>query len=132
MLFLIVDDDEAFRMLCTHKLAPHGECAVACNGAQAVEIFTDHLAAGTPFRAVFMDIQMPGLDGHTVVDLLRKIEQAHKVTATQAFKLIMVTAQTDTKNVCESFFHGGADAYVPKPEIKTRLIPELKRIKLIE
>ncbi len=45
----------------------------------------------------------------------------------------MITALTDTANVCKSFFRGGkADAYITKPIQKEKIIEELKFLKLIE
>ncbi len=131
MKFLLVDDDERMTLLISKKVAPYGDCGVASSGEQAIVLFRDGLSSGKPFDAVFMDIEMPGMNGHEVVKQMRAIEKEHGVDDTGAFKLIMVSGYSDTKNVCKSFFQGYADAYVAKAELKDKLVEELKNIKLI-
>jgi len=63
---------------------------------------------------------------------LRSLEKEMGVSDIHTFKLIMISALSDTKNVCKSFFHGYADAYIAKPDIKAKLLDELRNIKLID
>jgi two-component system chemotaxis response regulator CheY len=132
MKFLIVDDDERIALLISKILSNHGECTVAPNGDEAIEAFKTQHDAGEPFDAVFMDIMMPGMDGHEVVKKMRSIEKDLGVNDIDTFKLVMISALSDTKNVCKSFFHGYADAYIAKPDIKEKLLQELRNIKLID
>lgn len=132
MKFLIVDDDERVAQLLMRKLSDFGGCITARNGDEAIERFQEQFANGDPFQAVFMDIKMPGKDGHEVVRKLREIEASDPLSSLEPFKLVMVSAFSDSKNVCKSFFQGQADAFVPKAEIRDRLLPELRAIKLID
>lgn len=132
MMFLLVDDDERVNLLISKKLEAFGKCVMASNGEEALDLFTQQLESESPFDAVFMDIQMPGMDGHEVVGKMREIEKNKGVEELKTFKLIMVSAHSDTKNVCKSFFHGYADAFVAKSDIKERLIDELRNIKLLD
>lgn len=132
MKFLIVDDDERVARLLTRKLSEFGNCIIAGNGDEAIQRFQREFESGEPFQAVFMDIKMPGKDGHEVVRRLREIEAVDPLSSLEPFKLIMVSAFSDSKNVCKSFFQGQADAFVAKAEIRERLVPELRAIKLID
>jgi len=130
--YLIVDDDERFAILAAKKLENFGKCYTATNGEEALLYFQHHAQEGVPFSAVFMDIEMPEMDGHEVVKQMRKIEKDMGTEPTGTFKLIMVTAHSDVKNVSVSFFRGQADAYITKRDFRSKVEEELKNIKLIE
>lgn len=129
MRFLIVDDDESVILFLRTVLSAFAECLTACNGVEALSAFEAALDEERPFAAVFMDILMPDMNGTQVVQELRRLEEAHgQVTP---FKLIMISVLTDTKNVSESFFHGRADAYLPKPLIREVVLHELGKLGFI-
>lgn len=132
MKFLLVDDQEEINLLMKKILSPYGECTVAMDGETAIQVFSDAVSGGAPFSAVFLDIKMPGMDGHEVADRLRKVEK-DQLESGPKFKLMMITALSDTANVCKSFFRGGkADAYITKPIRKEKIIEELKFLKVID
>ncbi|HBE94586.1 MAG TPA: hypothetical protein DDW80_03950 [Desulfovibrio sp.] len=131
MRFLVVDDDERVALLLSKKLAAYGECVLAGSGEDALARFAECYDAGQPFQAVFMDIKMPGMDGHEVVRRMRELESRRGKNPLESFKLVMISAFSDPKNVCQSFFQGQADAFVAKADIKDSLVRELKAIKLI-
>ncbi|MHC1712801.1 MAG: response regulator [Solidesulfovibrio sp.] len=130
MRFLIVDDDESIILFLRTFLSAYAECITACDGAEALSAFDAALEENRPFTAVFMDILMPGMDGNEVVVALRSREAEQGLV--ERFKLIMISILTDTKNVSESFFHGRADAYLPKPLRREALLLELVKLGLIE
>ena len=130
MRFLIVDDDESIILFLRTFLSAYAECLTAGDGLEAMAAFEAALEEEKPFTAVFMDILMPGMDGNEVVQALRRMEDAAKPR--QRFKLIMISVLTDTKNVSESFFHGRADAYLPKPLRREVLLSELAKLGLID
>ncbi|WP_428563467.1 MAG: response regulator [Solidesulfovibrio sp. DCME] len=130
MRFLIVDDDESIILFLRTFLSAYAECLTAGDGQEAMAAFEAALEEEQPFDAVFMDILMPGMDGNEVVLALRRMEQAAK--SASPFKLIMISVLTDTKNVSESFFHGRADAYLPKPLRREILLAELAKLGFID
>jgi two-component system chemotaxis response regulator CheY len=131
MRFLIVDDDESIILFLRTFLSAYAECITAATGLEAVSAFEAALEEERPFTAVFMDILLPGaMDGNEVVQALRRIEDSRDGT-TEPFKLIMISVLTDTQNVSESFFHGRADAYLPKPLRRETLLAELATLGLI-
>ncbi|MGL1862439.1 MAG: response regulator [Pseudodesulfovibrio sp.] len=129
--FLIVDDDERFVLLVAKKLEKYAHCVTSPGGKDALLLFEHHLREKSPFNAVFMDIEMPEMDGHQVIEKMRSIEKENGIYPLNSFKLIMLTAHKDVKNVSKSFFKGSADAYVHKEELATKLVPELEKIHLI-
>ncbi len=129
--FLIVDDDERFAFLVAKKLEEHAKCFTALSGDDALLQFEHHLREKSPFSAVFMDIYMPDMDGHTVVKRIREAEGKYQVVPTEAVKLIMLSGRKDIENVSKAFFHGNADAYIHKEEFNEKLMGELRKISLI-
>ncbi len=129
MRFLIVDDDESIILFLRTFLSAYAECLTAGDGVEAMAAFEAALEEDRPFTAVFMDILMPGMDGNEVVQALRRLEEA--ANQTERFKLIMISVLTDTRNVSESFFHGRADAYLPKPLRRETMLAELAKLGLI-
>ncbi|MEL7639637.1 MAG: response regulator [Solidesulfovibrio sp.] len=132
MRFLIVDDDESIILFLRTFLSAYAECLTAGDGQEALAAFEAALEEDRPFDAVFMDILMPGMDGNEVVQALRRMEQEQDAVPARCFKLIMISVLTDTKNVSESFFHGRADAYLPKPLRREILLAELAKLGLID
>lgn len=128
--FLIVDDDERFADLMAHRLKKHGKSVVTTNGEDALLHFEHFLKNKMPFSVVFMDIEMPNMTGHEVVKKMRTIEAESGITPPDEFKLVMITAHTDVKNVSTSFFQGGADAFIPKQSVD-KLDAELVRSNII-
>ncbi len=131
MKFLFVDDDESILLFLDSFLSAYAVCREAQNGEEAISAFDQALAEGEPFTAVFMDILMPGMDGNQVVRELRRLERDKGADGNRAFKLIMISICTDTKNVSDSFFYGLADAYIPKPLRPEILMRELRKLGLI-
>ena len=129
--FLIVDDDERFALLVVQKLEKYAQCTVSNSGADALLQFEHHLREQAPFQAVFMDIEMPNMTGHEVVEKMREVEKQNKVDPLKAFKLIMLTVHKDVKNVSTSFFKGRAEAYIHKATLAEKLVQELEKINLI-
>lgn len=129
--FLIVDDDERFAHLMKKRLAKHASCVISTNGKDALLHFERRLRSNTPFTAVFMDIEMPSLSGHEVATRMRTIEEKCGIQPAHEFKLVMVSAYRDVKNVSTSFFRDRADAFIPKECVTETLDCELSKVHLI-
>jgi signal transduction histidine kinase/CheY-like chemotaxis protein/L-asparagine transporter-like permease len=68
MRVLLVEDNEVNQVLASKVLSKSGiEVTIANNGNKAIQILTNDQR----FKAVLMDIQMPGLDGHETTKLIR-------------------------------------------------------------
>ena len=130
---LIVDDDERFAEMVAHRLREPADCVISLFPEDALLQFEHHLREQRPFHAVLMDIEMPTMDGHEVVEKMRKVEEQNNVSPLDSFKLVMLTVHKDVKNVSKSFFRGGAEAYIPKEHLSDtgKFIRELKENKIL-
>jgi len=118
---LVVDDEEMVRNLLQRILEESGYCIVtASNGYEALERFSQHKV-----DLVLLDIKMPGLDGFSVLEQIRK---------TSNVPIIMLTAVKETITVRDTLSLG-ADDYVRKPfnrrELLLRIKVKLRRTKEI-
>jgi len=67
---LIVDDEQAIRSMLAHAFARAGyEVKTAADPFQAMDLF-----ASEAFDAILSDVQMPGMDGHS---LIRWVAETH-------------------------------------------------------
>jgi len=118
---LVVDDEEYVRKLLQRILEESGYSIVtASNGYEALERFSQH-----KIDLVLLDIKMPGLDGFSVLEQIRK---------TSNVPVIMLTAVKETTTVRDTLSLG-ADDYVQKPfnqrELLLRIKAKLRRTKEI-
>jgi CheY-like chemotaxis protein len=98
------------------------ECAV--NGAEAVRMFTE---APDKYDMIFMDIQMPEMDGYEAAKRIRVIEEElNKNTSVDVRKIpiIAMTANVFKEDI-EKCLASGMDSHVGKPldfeEVMNRL-----------
>jgi len=116
---LLADDNAVNRRFGHDVLQKAGHHVVTVNdGAEAVE------AAKTgEFDAIFMDVQMPGMDGYTATRQIRKLQQ---VSGTHC-PVIAMTAHT-MQGDRERCLKAGMDAYVAKPVKPRELLNALNDI----
>lgn len=132
MKILIVDDDPISQVALSASLSHYGDCTCAGNGREGLDRFTQALDAGTPFELVFMDIQMPIMDGQTALCAIRDLERERNVAPGREAKAVMITCHDDIKNISTSFFRGQVTCYFTKPIDLRVMIEELRRENLIE
>ncbi|MHA1598434.1 MAG: response regulator, partial [Alphaproteobacteria bacterium] len=66
---LLVEDEDAVRMFGSRALRNKGYRVLeACDGEQALDVIN---SADGPIDLIISDVVMPGMDGHTLVKLLR-------------------------------------------------------------
>lgn len=112
--YLIVDDEEICRELLAKMLGPWGQCDLARDGEEAIEIFRRARGEGRPYDLVCLDIMMPGLNGHEVLERIRALETEQGVYGLERTRVIMTTALADSKHLLQAF-RDGCEAYVVKP-----------------
>jgi two-component system response regulator AtoC/two-component system nitrogen regulation response regulator NtrX len=101
---LLVDDEPAARVGMRRALAKGGyDLAEAANGAQALE----QIAALAP-DLVFLDLNMPELDGFSVLDRLRSQEGV-------PFPLVVVLTAHGSERIAVEAMKKGAYDYLAKP-----------------
>jgi two-component system, sensor histidine kinase len=110
---LLVEDEEISRFLARVMLSRMGhEVTCAENGAQALELLAEN-----DFDLVFMDIQMPVMDGITAVKEIRKKESGVRNPDIPVVALTVFSMQGDK----DRFLEAGMDEYLTKPVEQQRL-----------
>jgi diguanylate cyclase (GGDEF)-like protein/PAS domain S-box-containing protein len=101
---LVVDDNEMNRDVLSRRLERQGyDVTAAVDGHQALE-----LVAAQAFALVLLDIEMPGLGGLEVLQIIRQTHSAAELP------VIMVTARHESHDIVAAL-NAGANDYVTKP-----------------
>lgn len=101
---LIVEDNPVNRLLAVKILGQAGFTAdVAVDGLEAVE-----LASKSPYDLIFMDLQMPVMDGY---EAIREIRSNMAISQP---RIIVISANVQPHDVSNSY-NAGADGFLPKP-----------------
>src|SRR5215218_5806440 len=99
---LVIDDEEIMREILETLLTREGyEVRLAPNATQGLEI-----ARNVPFDAVIVDMMMPGMDGISTLDELKKLDDDLPV--------LMITAFASVENAIAAMKRGAFD-YITKP-----------------
>ena len=116
---LVVDDNTINQRVLSLILEGLGlDCALADNGVEAVERWR-----AEAFDLVFMDIQMPVMDGITAVRTIRALEAEGQLARTP---IIMVSANCQSSDIKASRA-AGADAHLGKPVLPERLMEAIEQ-----
>jgi signal transduction histidine kinase/CheY-like chemotaxis protein len=111
---LLVEDMEMNQLVASRMLRDLGHAVrVAANGRQALELLEEER-----FDLVFMDIQMPVLDGQQTTRILREKEAADP--ARGRLPIVAMTAHA-MKEDREKYLAGGMDGYLAKPLLISNL-----------
>ncbi|MEL6446222.1 MAG: LytTR family DNA-binding domain-containing protein [Bacteroidota bacterium] len=118
---LLVDDEPLARQRLTRQLTPFVEAGrlalvgEAADGVDALDLVTRAQQSSAPIDVLFLDIQMPGLDGFAVVERL----------APPRPQVVFVTAHDD--RAVEAFRASAVD-YLLKPVEAERLAETIARV----
>ncbi len=117
---LLAEDNAINRALATAILTKQGHSLVhAANGREALA-----KASTETFDLIFMDVQMPEMDGFEATDHIRSWEEAKGLTPTP---IVAMTAHAMTGDR-ERCLAAGMDDYISKPLQKAELLALLDRI----
>ncbi|GEM_PF-2503536 len=115
---LIVDDSELCRTILAEQLRRLGyETTAACNGAEAVQA-----AKSRPYLLIFMDVQMPVMDGLTATKAIRADKSSHAWRT----PIIALTAHALPEHR-EQCLQAGMNDYLSKPASLSALQDVLER-----
>lgn len=116
---LVAEDCEDNRALVEAYLSNSGhEVSFACDGRQAVDLF---LHEG-PFDLIFMDREMPVLNGLEATRLIREIEAREHRSHTPIVALTANALSTDN----QASIAAGADGHLAKPISKQKLLAAIE------
>jgi len=128
---LIVDDDELSREMLATQLLEYATCDMAINGNDGVEKFVTALTTDNPYQVIFMDILMPGLDGHGAAKAIRKIEESQGITAGRGVDIIILSSLGTPQDVIQAYIAAQSAAHLVKPIKPEKLFKTLRSLGLI-
>lgn len=112
---LIVEDESAIRTGLTDALVYHGfDVHSEASGDSGLK----QALAGT-FDLILLDIMLPGIDGFTICNEIRKVDRRQPI--------IMLTAKTSDDDIITGL-KLGADDYVAKPFSVTELVLRIQAV----
>lgn len=112
---LVVDDSATSSMVAKLMLESRGvQVEVASHGAEAVQ-----KAAEASYDVIFMDCQMPGMDGYEATRQIRQMPGSRRHVP-----VIALTANAESGHIHECINSGMSD-FLPKPVQKEQLIEKL-------
>lgn len=130
MRSLVVEDDYITSQVMQEILNAFGDCDVAENGDQAIELFTSAQLTGVLYDVIFLDIMMPEKDGQEVLEKIRQIEKMNGIMGLDGVKIVMTTALDDYNNIKKAFANQ-AEAYLIKPVDKDKVVKVLVDLELL-
>ncbi len=115
MRILIVEDDQICRMSLKEELDRYGHCHAVGNGAAALRAYVDAALGRKPFDVIFMDLQMPVMDGLTAIDKIREYEAQHRQHIPRPAQVVVATGVEELKDIINDFHRRGVVACMKKP-----------------
>jgi two-component system chemotaxis response regulator CheY len=124
---LVVEDNPIAQKIMRNILKEYGSCDLANNGWEGFVKFENSIKNNHNFDLICLDIEMPRLDGVTLLDKIRTLEKENKVKNKSI--IIMVTSQGE-KDVVKKCCRLGCNSFIVKPVDKYNLGKILKRHKI--
>ncbi len=124
MRILIIDDELVSRTKLELIMESFGECQTAERGDNALALFFDGHECNDRFDLIFLDIDLPDMDGIEVLSTIRNAEKELKIEKSQQAKVIVTSSYRDKDRIIASV-KSGCDDYIGKP-----FDPDLIRNKL--
>ena len=92
---LVMDDEEMIRRVCSLMLQRLGyEVALANDGQHAVQLYRDAIHRGNPFRAVILDLTVPGgMGGREALEQLKSIDPGVRAIVSSGYAQESVMAE---------------------------------------
>ena len=127
---LVVEDYPANQVVMERFLEPYGRVDLAGNGPDAVAMFKEAFGGEDRYDLICLDIMLPRMDGHEVLNKIQATEKEHGLAAVDRVKIIMTSALGDSRNIMAAF-RGECESYLQKPIRRERLEAELKELGFI-
>ncbi len=131
MKILVVEDDFISRKVIASILSEFGTVDIAVNGLEAQEAVQLALKEESPYNLICLDIMMPEMDGHEVLQKIRADEAATGEYLNNGVKIIMTTVLKDMKNVMKAY-NNLCNGYLTKPIDRGELMAVLVELELVD
>ena len=129
MKIMIIDDDAASLKVLALLMRKYGDITTASNGPASREIINKSFETEEYFDLFLIDIMMPEINGHELLEEIRSNEE--KIKKENPSKIVMVSALSDADNIMQAF-ENKCDAYIVKPVRKEKLVDELAKLNIHE
>jgi len=118
---MIMDDENLITETSAEILREEGfEVVVVCDGARAVEVFSQARADGKPFDALILDLTIPGgMGGREALRVMRTIDPGVKAVVTSGYI---------DNPVMANFREHGFSSALPKPFTREMLVDIVSRM----
>ena len=127
MHILIADDSEADQLILSSMMKRLGDCQVVSFGSAVLTAIQRNIEANTPFELLCLDIMLPDMGGHEVLQQVRQYEKSRSIPKAERLKILMTTGMHDVKHILKAT-NLGCDGYLTKPVSKERLMIELSKL----
>lgn len=119
MRVLVCDDEPATRFVINRVLTQHCDCEVTdcADGIEALR----HLARGN-YEALFLDLEMPHMNGMQVLERLRESEETRNLP-------VVVLSAERRANVVQQLMRMGITDYILKPPQRDNIIKRVADLK---
>lgn len=126
---LVVDDSPSIVKFVRSFLPEFDRIEAAENGEAGVEAFLRESKGDDPYRLIFMDIEMPRMNGIEALKKIRGAEKEQGVKDSDRVPIIMLTSVTD--RILDAAENDASD-YLVKPFQPSDLTEKLKKFKLAD
>ena len=117
---LIVEDCEDTIQFLSYLLKTTGvDVVMAGDGLSCIDLVEEAAISDNPFDLVFIDLNIPNLDGRSTVRHLRKLGHTQAIVA--------ITA-TSSLHHQRSSVHSGCDHFLAKNNIAETLLPTVEKL----
>jgi len=127
MKCLVIDDDKAFRIWLQKILSEFGTCHTAYDGTEGVNAFRIALEEGDPYDYIFVDLMMPHMDRHRVLETIRLIERGRGIMGSDGVKIVVTTAKQDAED-CFQAYREGCEYFLVKPIQRADVVECLREL----
>jgi len=129
---LIIEDTPVNREFLILALKPYASCKAVSTGEAGLAEHKRALDQGLPFDVVFLDIQLPGIDGLKTLELMRAAEDQYEVPESRRSRVIVTTVLDDDRAASRAFISGQAVSFMTKPFRARQIADELRKLGLLE
>lgn len=128
--FLVVEDDYGTSKLMNLLLLKYGLIDSAIFGKEALDKFKIAISYKIPYDIVFLDINLPDINGFSVLEEIRKFENENNIWISNQVKIIMTTSLSDYESINKAF-KDNCDGYLIKPIKQADIVEHLKKLSII-
>jgi two-component system LytT family response regulator/two-component system response regulator LytT len=125
---LIIDDEQLAREELSYLLGSLGGVEIVAQGSNGIEA-VEQIEAFRP-DVVFLDVQMPGLDGFAAIERLLERNRARTSVANEAEALPQIVFATAYDQYAVRAFEVNAVDYLLKPFDRARVEQAVERVRL--